>query len=253
MGRVALGGTWIFWFYNKLSDDQLEEKEAFRSLVYEYQEALKKLIINNPILLLPYKDEQAIDIALALMFLSIDNRNVSSIRSLLVNLSESIYNQFIVNGKYPANIYTYSELIEHPIGDDEEYRESVTKGSILYPYLSIFSAIYNARESYDLIKKVKEEFLNHCNFQIFFLDDESEEHIYNFDEMYGATLSGVDISQEPIELLNDIANECKQSDHLEKLSAVKYGLWPLLLVSSRHYRLPVPIHFIMDLNGKIPE
>lgn len=249
LGRLALGGTWVFWFYQKLNDDQIEEKEAFRNLVYKYQEAIKQLIINNPILFSPYKDEQAIDVALALMLLSIDNRNVGDIQAILTNLTDTIYNQFALNGIYPANIYNYSELIEHPIIDDE-YRKSVTKGSILYPYLSIFSAIYNVREPYDLIQKLKDEFLKHCNFQIFFLDETSEEHVYCFDEMHGATLSGINISQEPSELLKDITNECKQSNHLKKLSAVKYGFWPLLLVSSRHFRIPVPIHFIMDLNGK---
>lgn len=253
LGRLALAGIWHFWLFNKLSDDQLEQKEIFRNSVYEYQDAIKQLIINNPILFSPYKDEQAIEIALAVLLLSIDRRNDNDIKALLTNISESIYNQFVLNGSYPANIYTYSELIEHPIDNSDEYRKSVTKGSILYPYISIFSAIFNASEAYDSIKKLREEFLKHCNFQIFFLDESSEEHLYSFSKMHGATLSDVDVNQEHSDLLKDIANECEQSDYFRKLSAIKYDLWPLILVSSRHFRLPVPIHFMMDLYGKGPE
>jgi hypothetical protein len=31
-------------------------------------------------------------------------------------------------------------------------------------------------EPYEIVKKIKEEFLPHCNFQVYFLDESSEDH-----------------------------------------------------------------------------
>ncbi len=248
LGRLSLAGIWIFWFSSRLTDDAKQERLAFDKLIHEYQELVKKLIVNNPLLYSPYKDDQGIDIALALLLLSIENKNNNNIQAILHRLSESIYNQFLFNTNYPANIYSYSELIEHPLNDTEEYRKSVTKGSILYPLISIFSAIYGENEAYKIMKKIKEEYLAHCNYQIFFFDETSEDYIYNFEEVHGATLSHVDISQAPEKLLEEIHKECEISNHIKDLSVVKYNFWPILLVASRHFRLPVPIHFVMELS-----
>lgn len=247
LGRLSLAGIWIFWFSSRLADDAEQERLALGELIHEYQESVKKLIVNNPLLYSPYKDDQAIDIALALLFLSIENKNNNNIQAILNRLSESIYNQFSFNTNYPANIYSYSELIEHPVSNTEEYRKSVTKGSVLYPLISIFSAIYGENEAYEIMKKLKEEYLSHCNYQIFFLDETSEDYLHNFEEMHGATLSHLNINQAPDKLLDEVNNECELSDNIKDLSAVKYNFWPLLLVASRHFRLPVPIHFVMEL------
>ena len=247
LGRISLGGIWLLWFSSRLKNEATQERFAVNKVIHEYQESVKKLIVNNPILYSPYKDDQAIEIALALLFLSIENKNDNNIRAFLKDLSESIYNKFSFDTNYPANIYSYSELIEHPVNNTEEYRKSVTKGSVLYPMISIFSAIYGENEAYEIMKKLKEEYLTHCNYQIFFLDESSENFIYNFDEMHGATLSHINISQLPSELLDEVNKECELSNSIKELSAVKYNFWPLLLVASRHFRLPVPIHFVMEL------
>jgi len=246
LGRLALAGIWMYWFGSRVSGVDEMSTQALQ-VVHQYREAVKNLIINNPILYSPYKDDQAIEIALALLLLSIEGSNNHNIQAILNKLSISIYYQFNLNSRYPANIYTYSDLIEHPIDDSDEYRKSVTKGSILYPLISIFSAIYGEVEAYELMKKLKEDYLKHCNYQIFFLDDVSENYLYNFEEMHGVTLSHINIDQEPAKLIEEITNECQLSNGINSLSAIKFGIWPLLLVASRHYRIPVPIHFIMEL------
>jgi hypothetical protein len=50
---------------------------------------------------------------------------------------------FKISGKYPTTIQSYAELIEHPVDKTDEYKKNVTKGSILYPYISAFSDIIN--------------------------------------------------------------------------------------------------------------
>ena len=47
--------------------------------------------------------------------------------------------------------------------------------------------------------------------------------------------------------------ECDHSPHFKELSAVKFDWWPLIIVACRHYRLPVPLHFLEDLRKTVTE
>ena len=247
LGRLALTGCWSYWYLSQVSDENVEAGRFFSEAVTKYQDSIKQLIVNNPILFTPYKDEQAIDLVLALWFLSLDHKHWRDINSWLSNMSREIYQMFKIGDKYPTTIQSYAELIEHPIDKTEEYRKSVTKGSILYPYISTFSAIMGFSEPYEIVKKIKEEFLPHCNFQVYFLDESSEEHFYRFDKMHGATLSDVCVTEEPEELIKQLVNECDQSNKVYDMSAFQYSFWPIILTGCRHYRLPVPMHFIIDI------
>ncbi|WP_186174812.1 hypothetical protein [Vibrio jasicida] len=247
LGRLALAGCWNYWYLSQVQDDSQELYQALSKSVHEYQDSIKALITNNPILFTPYKDEQAIDIVMALWFLSLSDHNRKDIRNWLLGLTIEIYRTHNLNRRYPTTIANYAELIEHPIEKSDEYRKSVTKGSIMYPYLSAFSAIYDVEEAYNTVKKIKKEFLPHCNFQVFFLDESSEKHFYRFDDMHGGTLSNIDIMDEPKALLEQLVTECKESNKVYEMSACKASLWPIILTGCRHYRLPVPMNFVLDL------
>jgi len=247
LGRLALVGCWSYWYLGTISEGDAEGAKIFLAEVAKYQESIKKLVVNNPILFTPYKDEQAIDLVLALWFLSLDPKHWRDIEAWLINMTSQIYQMLKMGGKYPTTIRNYVELIEHPNDTSDEYKKSVTKGSILYPYISIFSAIMGFSEPYEIVKKIKEELLPHCNFQVYFLDDSSEKHFYRFDKMHGATLSDVCVTAEPDELIDQLVNECEQSNKVYAMTAFKHSLWPIILTGCRHYRLPVPMHFIIDI------
>ncbi|WP_045407010.1 hypothetical protein [Vibrio jasicida] len=246
LGRLALTGCWKYWYLGQISEENVASR-IFLESVNKYQESIKKLIVNNPILFTPYKDEQAIDLVLALWFLSLDQKHWRDIQAWLVNMTRGIYQMLKISDKYPTTIRSYSELIEHPMNKSDEYKKSVTKGSILYPYISTFSAVMGFSEPYEIIGKIKKEFLPHCNFQVYFLDDTSEKHFYRFDKMHGATLSDVCVTEEPDELIKQLVRECEQSNKVYEMSAFKYSFWPIILTGCRHYRLPVPMHFIIDI------
>ena len=247
LGRLALSGCWYYWCLGNLNEDNEESVRFFTEAVTNYQETIKKLIVNNPILFTPYKDEQAIDLVLAIWLLSLDPKHWRDINSWLVTMTREVLQMFRIHNKYPTTIRSYAELIEHPVNKTDEYRKSVTKGSILYPYISAFSAIMGFEEPYETIKIIKNEFLPHCNFQVYFFDESSEEHFYRFDKMHGATLSDANVTEEPSEFLEQLINECEQSNKLYEMSAFKHSFWPIILTGCRHYRLPVPMHFIIDI------
>ncbi|WP_445773622.1 hypothetical protein [Shewanella sp.] len=247
LGRLALTGCWSYWYLGQVNDENVEAGKFFSESVTKYQDSIKQLIVNNPILFTPYKDEQAIDLVLALWFLSLNHKHWRDINSWLSNMSREIYQMFTISDKYPTTIRSYAELIEHPVDKTDEYKKSVTKGSILYPYISTFSAIMGFSEPYEIVKKIKEEFLPHCNFQVYFLDESSEDHFYRFDKMHGATLSDVCVTEHPDELIKQLVSECDQSNKVYDMTAFQHSLWPVILTGCRHYRLPVPMHFIIDI------
>jgi len=247
LGRLALCGCWSYWYLDKVDKDNTEAINYFTNSVSQYQDAIKKLIVNNPILFTPYKDDQAIDLAIAIWFLSLDQAHWNDINTWLSNLTEDIYQLLKLHRNYPTTLSNYTELIEHPAEQTDEYRKSVTKGSILYPFISVFSACLGLEEPYNRVKKIKEEFLPHCNFQVFFFDETSEDHFYKFDEMHGATLSHLEVDQDPDVLLESLLNECDLSNKVYELSAFKFSFWPIILTGCRHYRLPIPMHFLLDI------
>ena len=244
LGRLALTGCWSHWYF-QVSEKDVEAGKFFSEAVAKYQDSIKQLIVNNPILFTPYKDEQAIDLVLALWFLSLNHKHWRNINSWLSDMSREIYQMFKISDKYPTTIQSYAELIEHPVDKTDEYKKNVTKGSILYPYISAFSAIMGFSEPYEIVKKIKEEFLPHCNFQVYFLDESSEDHFYRFDKMHGTTLSNVCVTEKPDELIKQLVSECDQSNKVYDMSA--FRLWPIILTGCRHYRLPIPMHFIIDI------
>lgn len=243
---LALSGCWSYWYLGKICEDNDESAGFFKETVANYQETIKKLIVNNPILFTPYRDDQAIDLVLAIWFLSLEPKYLRDINSWLINMTHQVFQMFRLHGKYPTTIGSYAELIEHPIDQTDEYMKSVTKGSVLYPYISAFSATMGFQEPYESIKRLKKEFLSHCNFQVYFFDESSEEHFYRFDEMHGATLSNANVTGEPNDFIEQLVNECEQSNKVYEMSAFKYSFWPIILTGCRHYRLPVPMHFIID-------
>lgn len=252
VGRLAMSGLWAYWFVGK-SDESEPGKEIIKAIsvtIEKYRLAIKQLITNNPMLFTPYKDDQAIDIAIAAWFLALDGNSHADLNAWLTQMTQQIIYLFQTNGKYPSTIRNYKDLIEHPLNDSNEYRVSVTKGSILYPLLSVFASVLRFSDLIPLMRTLKSEFLEDCNFQAWFLDETSEQHLYKNDDNHGGILSHLTIENGEA-LLNEIFTECKNSSHFNELSAIKYQNWPMLLLACRHYRLPFPKHFLLELYEQI--
>ncbi len=238
-GRMALYGLWLRWYAHVFidgSDHQNSLLEA--SSTYAY--TIKELVNNNPILLLPIKDDQCVDVALGALLL-IMNGDEESIEGWLTEIIDRARFAYKFHKPYPCNISAYHELLEHPQRDDT-YRKNATVGSILYPFISILAAMIGDQNLYAAVKTFKHDKLQHCNFQYWYPNDSSEDHLYVNDESHGASLSVIDVEAVPEDLLNQVFGECDNMQHFWDLSAVKHGFGPLVLTACRHYRLPVPLH-----------
>lgn len=242
-GRMALYGLWFYWNAHKYPDGS-DRQNALMKVSAEYANMLKNLINNNPILLLPIKDDQCIDVALGVLLLA-KNGDKESIKAWLTQIIDCAIFAYKRHLTYTCDISEYHKLLEHPKHDDT-YRQSVTVGSILYPFISILAAMLDDQKLYEAVKLFKNDELQHCNFQYWYPNDLSEDHLYLNDESHGATLSGIDVAAVPNDLLKQVYGECDNMRQFWELSAVKQDFWPLVLTACRHYRLPVPLHMYQE-------
>jgi len=243
LGRLALGGIMELWKLKITTDEKIQE-EYIRS-VELLAGHLKQLIINNPTLLLPIKDDHAIDIFLALLFLFSQGESKQYIINWLSLIIDRSLFAYETHGLYPCIHRDYLNLLGHPERRDDEYRQEATSGSILYPLISLWAAILNNEELYKKVQAAKEKHLSHCNFQFWYPGETTEKHLYRNDDIHGVTFSHVPVDQDADSFLESVWSECDQINAFSKLSCIEAGMWPLLLVACRHYRLPVPIDFTL--------
>jgi len=243
LGRLSIDGIWSYWGVLR---SIAGEEGGNEQLIAEWQErcgAVRDLILNNPALLLPASDDQAIDILISSWLLLTDRRNQDFVRSWIAEIIERDIFAIKSNGKYPSIFSAYSELLDHPISRDDEYRERATAGSILYPTIALLSALLGDQRTYRSVARVKTELLKHCTFQFWYPDADTERSLYSDKGTHGAALSELEMDRASDNFLKQVFDECKHSRHFDDLSAIKFDWWPLIMVACRHYRLPPPLHF----------
>lgn len=247
LGRLAMDGIWTYWFAQRCAEGQDDAQNRFLASYQEYAAATKALLSNNSALFLPIKDDQAIDICMAVYLLALDANNHNDIKTWLTEIMERATFAYRTHGLYPTNLSVYHELLDHPKTRDNEYRENVTSGSILYPMIALWAALFDFDDLYSKVAAFKEKHLQHCNFQFWYPDENTEATFYTNSDAHGATLSGVCVDRPKEELLRQAFAECDHSPHFRNLSAVTFGFWPLIAVACRHYRLPLPLHILEGL------
>jgi len=243
LGRLAMYGLWATWSEAMAEDGANKDNSAQMSS--RVSDAIKLLISNNPILFLPLKDGQAIDVFLALILLAVNGNNERNMRFWLSEIVDRARFAYEGGGPYPYTVREYIDLLDHPHKGDLEYRKEVTEGSILYPVIAMWAAVLDDKQIYAKVAEFKSVCLQHCNFQLWFPDDVTEDNFYTNKDLHGVAFSNVPVELVQDEYLKVLRDECNQSQHFEQLSSQLNGMWPLTLLACRHYRIPVPVHFAL--------
>lgn len=246
LGRLGTDGLWAFWGAQRCTEEETEQREAGLRETYMYAEAAKNLISNNPVLMLPAKDDQAIDILIVTLLLATNSNNYPFITNWFGDVMDRASFSYEANGKYPCVLGAYSDLLEHPKLTDCEYREKATSASILYPSIALWAALLGDNATYNKVAAMKRDLLQHCTFQFWYPDDSSEAYFYTDAENHGATLANLAVDRSKEVFLEQVFGECGHSPQFKDLSAVKFSWWPLIVVACRHYRLPLPLHFLEE-------
>ncbi|MCF6202752.1 MAG: hypothetical protein L3J59_03655 [Methylococcaceae bacterium] len=220
LGRLVIGGLFTYWCLRRTDEKEITRIKGLQAEVHNFTNATKQLILNNPVLFLPIKDDQTIDISLAIMLLMTNENNHKDVMIWLSELVNQVDFSYQIHGQYPCNLYSYSELLEHPQRNDESYFQEKTSGSTLFPMITLWTGLLlEDNNLYRKIQTIKEKHLPHCNFQVCYPDESSEQHFYIHNGLHGATLSHVCIDRSMKEFLKQIFDECEKSPYFKTLSS----------------------------------
>ncbi|WP_274021854.1 hypothetical protein [Vibrio parahaemolyticus] len=252
LGRLAVKGHWILDSLSKNYVEtppiagESEEQEKLRLRLREITRSINLLVVNNPMLLSPYKDSQAIDLGLALTLLSNNSELDDFVRSWLSEMVNRCIFCFGSNGMYPIVHNSYEKLLEHRNKDkaDSNYKNKVTEASVLYPLLTVFCSLYKLDSVSQDLEKFATEKLAHSTLQYWYPNQHSEDAMYSNSDTHGS--ASTDFPMNSSSALEHIKQECSEADSFKKMSAVTEGKAPLVLTACRCYRYPVPFHYLED-------
>lgn len=251
LGRLSVKGHWVLdqlskSYTNSSKEGEYDNQNTLQQRLKEITNSIYLLIKNNPLLLSPYKDSQAIDIGLALMLISNNSELDELAKSWISEMVEISIFSFESDRMYPIVHDFYEELLIHKNKDksDKDYKKRVTEASILYPLLSVFCALYKL----DSTGKELEEFainkLTHTTLQYWYPNQQSEQNMYSNTATHGASSTDFPINRNTV--LKHILRECNDSDSFKSMSAVTKNKKPLILTACRCHRYPVPFMYIED-------
>lgn len=252
LGRLAVKGHWTLYSLSKSYADnpsaggESEEQEKLSLRLKEITRSINLLVVNNPMLLSPYKDSQAIDLGLALTLLSNDIENDGFVKSWLSEIVKRCIFSFECNGMYPIVHNSYEKLLEHRHKDkaDSNYKNDVTKASVLYPLLAVFCSLYKLVSVSQELVQFATENLSHCTLQYWYPNQNSEQGMYSNTDLHGS--ASTDFPMTGRAALEHIKQECSNADAFKKMSAFTEGKATLILTACRCYRYPVPYHYLED-------
>ena len=249
LGRLAIKGQWLLFELTELYKKETLKSEELVTLQKQLRKvkwAMNQLVVNNPLLLSPYKDEQAIDLALSLHLLYQDSKDDEFAKNWLEEIVNRVTFSYATNGMYLTNLYSYEQLLEHRNKDiaDTAYKESVTKASILYPTLSIYSELYGMSKVGGRLEDFSNKELAHCTLQYWYPNQASEKHLFSGIGQHGVATTNLPINGKIA--LEHVREECKQSNFFWELSAVKQGYLPLTLMACRYHRYPMPLNLLFQ-------
>lgn len=253
LGRLSVKGHWILDSLSKsyeenppINGDDNEEQASLNFRLSEIQKTINLLVVNNPILLSPYKDSQAIDIALALTLLSNNSELDEFVKFWLSEIINRSIFSFGSDGMYPTVHESYENLLEHRKKDkaDKSYKEKATEASILYPLLAVFCSLYKLDSIGQELEKFATDNLAHCTLQYWYPNQYSEQSMYSNSDMHGSASTNFPMNGKLA--IGHVVQECDNTDSFKKMSAVTKKKAPLVLTACRCYRYPVPFHYIED-------
>lgn len=240
LGRIAVRGLWILWHHldgNGLRVlDASEVPENATKLAFH----IAALIKNNRALLSPVADEQVIELTCALMFLSTMREWRSYARDYSDGLLTYYHFNFTRHHQYPTIHGSYQELIRHPHVRTDEYRSQHTKGSVLIPIMVLWATLDGETAFSGRFAQFVRNEMKHCNQQLWMPGPDTEALLYFSRPPHGLALCDIPITGDGEAARKILEKECSAENDYTRLSAVRLGHWPLLVMACRHSRLPIP-------------
>lgn len=238
LGRLCLHGLWLNSF-SEISDEVLAKKygeDADKALNIAIE-----MIISNPILEMPIRDDFAIEISL-LMLLAASRNRISNIAQYILCLSDNLCNGLIMRQHYPTVATDYRDVLSHPSEQSDEYFKEHTRASILYILVLAWLRMLGDNKRAEQLRKYLSENAPHMTHQIWLPDSQSDTVFWYGDRSHGLSVPGLPINEsleESFKLINEAI--IKHPLH-SRISAFNINLGAVFLTACRHYRMPIPPH-----------
>ena len=251
IGRVGTRGHWLLHIADRLNQQgNVDQRRAVNKALRSTAQLVADMIGSNPVLWSPIKDSQSIDINIACLFL---NRVACDhvIREWIGQIAQATVFAFSSQWALSVHLRRVSRFLKN-------IRE-VIPSTVLRPPLVASSSdscgLGGSNErtprTLGLLSDFTEGAYKHSTLQLLYPGADTEPHLYRGSADHGLAFTGSRLSAACENMLSPIKKECMATSAFSSLSAVKYGLWPLVILASRHHRIPVPPHFwpLGDLNG----
>ena len=240
LGRIAQHGLWLIQKRQSQESQRLPDQvKETGVLISNTANCIIEIFNNNPILLTPIMDNQAIELDATFHFLRAAGY-IEKVKTLVAIISSRIEYAFCSHSYYPCIFTDYSDLAKHP-ERTEKYRKEATVGTVLIPILAIWAAIAGDAETLSRIKYFTDKHYSHSTLQLWFPGDDSEHFLYMGNETHGLCMSDFEILEKPDDMLDLVKRESNATTFYNDLSAIKFGMWPVVtLAALHHHRVPIP-------------
>lgn len=241
LGRISMAGLWVHWMKERAPREAAEHAEA---AVMRFAQSGLDLIENNPGLMLPVSDDQAIEISLFLqLWASTGGADGARVARWLEEMVNRLNFTIRRRSRYTTVFSDYGDLVDHPRDSTDAYFQEATAGSTLIPILVAWLSALGVTRALESLSTLTNERLEHCTQQLWTPGPDSEAHLYLNDAPHGRALMNLPIESSGQKLVSVVADMVENDSDFNELSAVRIGVWPVVLMACRHHRLPVPPAF----------
>ncbi|MBB4657506.1 hypothetical protein GGQ59_000006 [Parvularcula dongshanensis] len=230
VGRLGLQILYLAFQYRKAPED---EQEYLQERATKIKNLLVAAVTNNDVLLCPVRDDQSIDLTIAMLALQSLN-DTASITAWVSGLIERTTFAFMSSAHYPRPTQDYRELVRQ---SDKDKAKS-TNANTLIPTLTLWAIRSDADDALKDLMTFSSKHYTHSTAQLWVPGPDSEENLYinSSQHGYALTMKGDDSDL----MKRVVSREVRENQHFATLSAQAFGIWYVIVLACWHHRLPVP-------------
>lgn len=220
----------------------LLDKDVGMKHASDVADVLCMLLANMKATASPVLDENAIEVALTLLLLTLTRRDEAA-KGYLGEMCKRLAFAFAQRRGFPISSDSLDDLVDCVVNPDPDLLESMMGASWMSATLATWCVAYRMGDDYTYLRQVLKGKAQSVQPQLWHPDLSSVERWY-FEDAHLSTGSTeiLDLPEDFHELLSRMQRflEIESRDVQQASPAIKAGLYGLDFIASRHYRFPVP-------------
>lgn len=214
-------------------------------------DVLVRLVRNNPSSGSPRLDGNAIELSLGLMLLAATGRGDDA-KEWLDAIANRVSYAFRTSTCFPIATDSFDDLVALEMGDlTHEEVDKLKDLSTLVPTIMYWSVVFGHDELYDMLQNAQSTSFSGVCLQLWYADEATEQIVYREPAQYESGTTEAPI-QFPLDVNDLIAREGRKLESdaivgLDAFSAVRHGMFVLVMMACRHFRTPFAPQFWMPL------